>query len=206
MNKWKCSLVSRRCCTRCFLSSSRHAPRCLFSRSHLSCSFYQASLQPNQSPHAPGSPRASTQWVLHFTGPSKNNRLSSTVLLLPALLPWIDIAVFLLFYCCVELCTGHPRPSRRSGPSVPWVSLPGPTGVPTDTQAEWNQGQSANPLAAALLLRLLQLLHARAINIGHAFTDIKKNQKKKIKKKLEKFFLRKNSKILKKTQKNSKKL
>ena len=29
------------------------------------------------------------------------------------------------------------------------VSLPGPTGVPTDTQAEWYQGQSANPLAAA---------------------------------------------------------
>ena len=26
---------------------------CLFSRSHLSCSFFQANLQPNQSPHAP---------------------------------------------------------------------------------------------------------------------------------------------------------
>ena len=39
-----------------------------------------------------------------------------------------------------------------------------PTGVPTDTQAGWYQGQSANPLAALLLqlLRLLQLLHACA--------------------------------------------
>ena len=27
---------------------------CHFSRSHLSCSFFQAILQPNQSPHAPG--------------------------------------------------------------------------------------------------------------------------------------------------------
>ena len=39
------------------------------------------------------------------------------------------------------------------------MSLQGPTGVPTDTQAEWYQGQSANPLAAALLLQLLRLLH-----------------------------------------------
>ena len=42
----------------------------------------------------------------------------------------------------------HGLPADR-GPSVPWVSLPGPTGVPTDTQAGWYQGQSANPLAAA---------------------------------------------------------
>ena len=68
-----------------------------------------------------------------------------------------------LLRCCLynvwgvsALCTvlsdllGHPRPSRWSGPSVPWVSLTGPTGVPTDTQAGWYQGQSANPLAAAL--------------------------------------------------------
>ena len=42
----------------------------------------------------------------------------------------------------------HGLPADR-GPSVPWVSLPGPTGVQTDTQAGWYQGQSANPLAAA---------------------------------------------------------
>ena len=29
----------------------------------------------------------------------------------------------------VALVSGHPRPHRCSGPSVPWVSLPGPTGV-----------------------------------------------------------------------------
>ena len=27
---------------------------------------------------------------------------------------------------------GHPRPHRCSGPNIPWVSLPGPTGVPSD--------------------------------------------------------------------------
>ena len=54
-----------------------------------SCSFYQASLQPNQSPHAPGSPRASTQWVSSFLLARQNTtRLSSTMLLLPTFLPW----------------------------------------------------------------------------------------------------------------------
>ena len=38
-----------------------------------------------------------------------------------------------------------------------WVSLRGPTGVPTDTQAGWYQGQSANDLAAALLLHCTEL-------------------------------------------------
>ena len=40
---------------------------------------------------------------------------------------------------------GHPRPHRLPGPSVPWVSLPGPTGVPSDAQAGWHREQSANP-------------------------------------------------------------
>ena len=48
---------------------------------------------------------------------------------------------------CVQATDGLPA---DGGPSVPWVSLPGPTGVPTDTQAGWYQGQSANPLAASL--------------------------------------------------------
>ena len=41
---------------------------------------------------------------------------------------------------------GHPRLPRCSGPSVPWVSLPGPTVVPSDAQAGWHREQSANPL------------------------------------------------------------
>ena len=41
---------------------------------------------------------------------------------------------------------GPPTASRCSGPSVPWVSLPGPTGVPSNAQAGWHREQSANPL------------------------------------------------------------
>ena len=41
---------------------------------------------------------------------------------------------------------GHPRPHRLPGPSVPWVSLPGPTGVPSDAHKGWHREQSANPL------------------------------------------------------------
>ena len=42
-------------------------------------------------------------------------------------------------------CVGVRRTSLP-GPIVPWVSLPGPTGVPSDAQAGWHQEQSANPL------------------------------------------------------------
>ena len=41
---------------------------------------------------------------------------------------------------------GHPRPLRLRGPNVPWVSLPGPTGVPSDAKARWHREQSANLL------------------------------------------------------------
>ena len=41
---------------------------------------------------------------------------------------------------------GHPRPLRLPGPSVPWVSFPGPTGVPSDAQRGWHREHSANPL------------------------------------------------------------
>ena len=37
----------------------------------------------------------------------------------------------------------------------------------SDTQAEWFQGQSANPLAAALLLQLLRLLHV--LHVLHVY-------------------------------------
>ena len=46
--------------------------------------------------------------------------------------------------CCL-IQTGHPQPSCDSGPSVLCVTLPGPSGVPSDAQAGWHQGQSANP-------------------------------------------------------------
>ena len=47
---------------------------------------------------------------------------------------------------------GHPRPLRLPGPSVPWVSLPGPTGVHPDAQAGWHREQSANPCGCAVLV------------------------------------------------------
>ena len=46
--------------------------------------------------------------------------------------------------CCL-IQTGHPQPSCHSSTNVLWVSLPGPTGVPSDAQAGWRRGQSANP-------------------------------------------------------------
>ena len=39
----------------------------------------------------------------------------------------------------------HPRLPHCVGTGVPWVSLPGHTSVPSDAQAEWHRGQSANP-------------------------------------------------------------
>ena len=62
------------------------------------------------------------------------------------------------FFTAVLNCdrATHGLPAVQA-PVVPWVSLPGPTGVPTDTQAGWHRGQSANPYllhcctAAALL-------------------------------------------------------
>ena len=38
---------------------------------------------------------------------------------------------------------GHPRPPRCSGPSVPWVSLPGPTGVPPMSRQDGMGSRSA---------------------------------------------------------------
>ena len=45
---------------------------------------------------------------------------------------------------------GHPRRLHFVGTGVPWVSLPGPTSVPSDAQAGWHRGQSANPLCGWL--------------------------------------------------------
>ena len=46
---------------------------------------------------------------------------------------------------------GHPNglPVVR-GPSVPWVSLLGPTGVPSDAQAGWASGAERQPLVVVL--------------------------------------------------------
>ena len=41
---------------------------------------------------------------------------------------------------------GHPRPPHNVDTGVPWVSLPGPTSVPSDAQAGWLREQSANPV------------------------------------------------------------
>ena len=41
---------------------------------------------------------------------------------------------------------GHPRPLHYVGTGVPWVSLLGPTSVPSDAQAGWHREQSANPV------------------------------------------------------------
>ena len=43
----------------------------------------------------------------------------------------------------VGVGVGHPRPLRCSGPTVPWVSLPGSTGVP---KQKWHRVQNANNL------------------------------------------------------------
>ena len=40
-----------------------------------------------------------------------------------------DLSVFLLCLVVLWLVVGPPTASRRNGPSVSWVSLPGPTGV-----------------------------------------------------------------------------
>ena len=56
----------------------------------------------------------------------------------------------------------------RLGPSAPWVSLPGPTGVPSGTQAGWYRGHSANPLAAAADCCKMNWLRVRACD--HHYT------------------------------------
>ena len=40
--------------------------------------------------------------------------------------------------------TTHSLPAIQA-PSVLWVSLPGPTGVPSDAQAGWHRGQKRQP-------------------------------------------------------------
>ena len=59
---------------------------------------------------------------------------------------------------CGELI-GPPTAFRRNGPSVPWVSLPGPTGVMTHPGRMMSH-QSANPillLCTGVLLRCTEL-------------------------------------------------
>ena len=57
---------------------------------------------------------------------------------------------------------GHPWPPFLPGPSVPWVSLPGPTGVPSDAQAGWHREQSANPCGCAVLVVVVTCCGHRA--------------------------------------------
>ena len=67
---------------------------------------------------------------------------------------------------------GHPRLLRCSGPSVPWVSLPGPTGVPSDAQAGWHREQSANPLWLCWTCDV-DIVHTRILQAD----DVKERQK-----------------------------
>ena len=54
--------------------------------------------------------------------------------------------------CCCAACggsvvkVGHLTASHFVSTGVPWVSLLGPTSVPSDAQAGWHRGQSAKPL------------------------------------------------------------
>ena len=45
-------------------------------------------------------------------------------------------------------CLGPSTASLRRGTGVPWVSLPGPTSVPSDAQAGGHREQSTNPVRA----------------------------------------------------------
>ena len=55
---------------------------------------------------------------------------------------------FVSVACSGTMCScvrsSHLRPSHRVGTGVPWVSMPGPTSVPSDARAGWHRGQSAN--------------------------------------------------------------
>ena len=131
----------------CFRLSSRHALRCFFSRLHLSCSSFQASLQPNQSPRAPGSPRGSTQWVLRFW--ARHNTTDSRHQCSCCQRSATMFAVFSALYCCAERWFGPPTAFPLIGPQCTVGVFAGTHWSATDTQAGWYQGQSANPLAAA---------------------------------------------------------
>ena len=61
---------------------------------------------------------------------------------------YLFLGSFVSVACSGALCScvrpSHPRPSHAVGTGVPWVSMPGPTSVPSDAQAGWHRGQSAN--------------------------------------------------------------
>ena len=61
--------------------------------------------------------------------------------------------VLSLWWCCVELVSGHPRPSHCVGTGVPVGVLARTTIVPSDAQAGWHREETANPvLAVAVVL------------------------------------------------------
>ena len=67
----------------------------------------------------------------------------------------------ILVLCHRAVRSSHPRPSHCVGTGVPWVSLPGPTSVPSGAQAGWHRGQSANTV---LCLCLCCVVVARAFD------------------------------------------
>ena len=114
MNKWKHLLVSRRCCTRCF-------PRCLFSRSHLSCSsFKQVSNPIRVDVHL--------EVLVHqlngfFVSLTRQNTIDSRQQCSccqrscpgSTLLRYHVCRVSAL-HCCAELCSAHPTAFPLIGP------------------------------------------------------------------------------------------
>ena len=61
---------------------------------------------------------------------------------------YLFLGSFVSVACSGALCScvrpSHPLPSHSVGTGVLWVSMPGPTSVPSDAQAGWHRGQSAN--------------------------------------------------------------
>ena len=115
-------------------------------------------------------------------------------------------AVFLLCTAvlnCVRATHGLPADRAPVYCGCPCRDPVGCPLMPTDTQAGWYQGQSANPLAAALLLQLLKGNKGK----GKKGTKSKKMKRKKRKKggKQEKKETRKKGKTGKKGDKKRKK-
>ena len=65
-------------------------------------------------------------------------------------------------------CRATNRPSSAEALVYPWVSLPGATSVPSDDQAGWHRGQSANPLWLLVLLGG----RSRGVLVHFAFTCV----------------------------------
>ena len=110
--------VALNLCTRLQLCSTAQS-----SRSDLS-------LAGSSSGSVPAVPRQSSEPAGRSSHPVGGHLLRYHVCLRTGVLECFDDASLHLDFTFVSLVSGHPRPPRCNGLSVPWVSLPGPTGVP----------------------------------------------------------------------------